>query len=270
MLSCLRYLEHAFMKENQHTGKVFLIAGSEPLGSAGVQADIKAITRCGGWAAASLTCIVDEDTEHIKGIHHLPASLIASQAESFLGSVGADCIKTGILPTVEIIEAVARVLQDYASLPILIDPVVVNFAGEQLVSDAAIEAYKQCLFPLATLITPNRREAEVLLGHPLDDIPSDLRSLARWGNSVLIKSVEKEDYLVDYLYEAPTDTVTPFPKKRLVLTDRNGTGDTLASAIATYLALGCDMQTALSRAEAYMHYFLANPRYIITAGKAKK
>ena len=255
------------MKENSKTGKVFLIAGSEPLGSAGVQADIKAITRCGGWAAAALTCIVDEDTTRIKGIHHLPSQLIASQAESFLSSVGADCIKTGVLPTPEIIEAVAGVLRSYPHQPILIDPVVVNFAGEQLVSDQAIEAYKRCLFPLATLITPNRREAEVLLGHPLNDIESDLRELAQWGCSVLVKSVERDPYLVDYLYEAPSNTLTPFPKKRLHLTDRNGTGDTLASAIATYLALGCDMQTALARAEAYMHFFLANPRYIITVGQ---
>ena len=250
--------------ERENTGKVFLIAGSEPLGSAGVQADIKAITRLGGWAAASLTCIVDEDTARIKSITPLPAALIASQAESFLGSVGADCIKTGVLPSVEIIKAVAEVLQHYKDIPTLIDPVVVNFAGEQLVSNEAIEAYKNLLFPLATLITPNRREAEVLLGHTLHNIEDRWRELSQWGNSVLVKSVEERGYLVDYLYERDTDTVTPFPKKKLVLTDRNGTGDTLASAIATHLAKGCDMQTATARAEAYMHFFLANPRYVIS------
>ena len=90
------------MEKKINTGKVFLIAGSEPLGSAGVQADIKGITRCEGWAAAALTCIVDEDVNRIKGIHHLPTDLIVSQAESFLSTVGADCIKTGILPTEEI------------------------------------------------------------------------------------------------------------------------------------------------------------------------
>ncbi|MCR4921989.1 MAG: hydroxymethylpyrimidine/phosphomethylpyrimidine kinase [Bacteroidaceae bacterium] len=256
-------------KERENTGKVFLIAGSEPLGSAGVQADIKAITRCGGWAAAALTCIVDEDTSRIKGVYPLSPDLIASQAESFLSSVGADCIKTGVLPTKEIIEAVAGVLRRYARVPKLIDPVIVNFAGEQLVSDAAIMAYKQQLFPLATLITPNRREAEVLLGRPLGDVGESLRELSQWGCSVLVKSVEEGKYLVDYLYEADTQTLTPFPKKKLILTDRNGTGDTLASAIATHLALGSDMQTAVARAEAYMHYFLAGPRYVISADLRK-
>ena len=276
------------MEKKENTGKVFLIAGSEPLGSAGVQADIKAITRCGGWAAAALTCIVDEDIHRIKGIHHLPTDLIVSQAESFLSTVGADCIKTGILPTDEIIHAVAGVLKKTlqtpsnsplkgedslplregwgGSCPILIDPVIVNFAGEQLVSDAAIAAYKDELFPLATLITPNVHEAEFLLGHPISDPENDLRTLAEWGCSVLVKSVEEGKYLVDYLYDAASRTLTPHPKKKLVLDDRNGTGDTLASAIATHLAKGDDLATAVMRAEAYMNYFLAGPRYYISAG----
>ncbi|MBR3432784.1 MAG: hydroxymethylpyrimidine/phosphomethylpyrimidine kinase [Bacteroidaceae bacterium] len=253
--------------ESTNTGKVFLIAGSEPLGSAGVQADIKAITRCGGWAAAALTCIVDEDVNRIKGIHHLPTDLIVSQAESFLSTVGADCIKTGVLPSAEIINGVAAVLRKYNRQPILIDPVIVNFAGEQLVSDEAIRAYKEQLFPLATIITPNFREAEFLLGHKLEDVEADLRWLSRWGSSVIVKSVDEGKYLVDYLYDRNTDTLTPHPKKKLLLTDRNGTGDTLASAIATHLAKGEDLQTAVSRAEAYMNYFLAGPRYYISVGK---
>ena len=253
--------------ESTNTGKVLLIAGSEPLGSAGVQADIKAITRCGGWAAAALTCIVDEDVNRIKGIHHLPTDLIVSQAESFLSTVGADCIKTGVLPSAEIINGVAAVLRKYNRQPILIDPVIVNFAGEQLVSDEAIRAYKEQLFPLATIITPNFREAEFLLGHKLEDVEADLRWLSRWGSSVIVKSVDEGKYLVDYLYDRNTDTLTPHPKKKLLLTDRNGTGDTLASAIATHLAKGEDLQTAVSRAEAYMNYFLAGPRYYISVGK---
>ena len=253
--------------EPVNTGKVFLIAGSEPLGSAGVQADIKAITRCGGWAAAALTCIVDEDVNRIKGIHHLPTELIVSQAESFLSTVGADCIKTGVLPSADIINGVAAVLRKYHQQPILIDPVIVNFAGEQLVSDEAILAYKEQLFPLATIITPDFREAEFLLGHKLEDIEADLRWLSHWGASVIVKSVDEGKYLVDYLYDKTTDSITPHPKKKLQLTDRNGTGDTLASAIATHLANGVDLQTAVSRAEAYMNYFLAGPRYYISTGK---
>ena len=105
---------------------VFLIAGSEPLGSAGMQADIKAITACGGYAACALTCIVDEDTSHVKSITPLPTDLIISQAESFLGDVGARCIKTGVMPRPEIIKAVAKLLKKYPNVPLIVDPVVVN------------------------------------------------------------------------------------------------------------------------------------------------
>lgn len=254
------------MEKKINTGKVFLIAGSEPLGSAGIGADIKAITRQEGWAAAALTCIVDEDVHHIKGVHPLPVDLIVSQAESFLSTVGADCIKTGLLPTEEIIRAVAGVLRRFHSQPILIDPVIVNFEGHQLVSDAAIGAYKSELFPFATLITPNIREAEFLLGHKVSDPLSDLRKLSEYGCNVLVKSVDEGKYLVDYLYDRKADTLTPHPKKKLRLDDRNGTGDTLASAIATHLAKGDDLATAVMRAEAYMNYFLAGPRYYISVG----
>lgn len=252
------------MKKKENTGKVFLIAGSEPLGSAGVQADIKAITRQDGWAAAALTCIVDEDVNRIKGIHPLPVELIVSQSESFLSTVGADCIKTGLLPSEQIIRAVAGVLRRYNRQPILIDPVIVNFEGKQLVSDDAIAAYKDELFPLATLITPNVREAEFLLGHRITDPEADLKALSATGSSVLVKSVEEGRYLVDYLYDTASGTLTPHPKKKLQLDDRNGTGDTLASAIATHLAKGDDLATAVTRAEAYMSYFLAGPRYYIS------
>ena len=160
-----------------------------------------------------------------------------------------------MLPSAEIINGVAGVLRKYNRQPILIDPVIVNFAGEQLVSDEAIQAYKEQLFPLATIITPNFREAEFLLGHKLQ------------GCSVIVKSVDEGNYLVDYLYDRESDTVIPHPKKKLTLTDRNGTGDTLASAIATHLAKGEDLLTAVSRAEAYMNYFLAGPRYYISIVK---
>lgn len=254
------------MESKEKTGKVFLIAGTEPLGSAGVQADIKAITRCGGWAAAALTAVVDEDVNRVKGVYPLSADLVVSQVESFLSTVGADCIKTGVLPAADIIRGVATVLRRYRRQPVLIDPVLVNYAGCQLISDECIALYRQQLFPLATLITPNRHEAEFLLGRPLADIHADLRELAQWGCSVLVKSVEREDYLVDYLYDATADRVTSYPKRKLRLTDRNGTGDTLSSAAATYLALGEGLQEAVRKAEEYMHHFLASPRYVISAG----
>ena len=161
---------------------VFLIAGSEPLGSAGMQADIKAITACGGYAACALT----EDTRRVKSVTPLPVELVVSQAESFLGDVGAQCVKTGVLPTAEIIDGVAGVLKRYPNVKKVIDPVIVDSNGVQLVSNESIDAYKEKLFPMATLITPNFREAEVLLKRKITNISEDIKELGQWGNSVIV------------------------------------------------------------------------------------
>ena len=223
---------------------VFLIAGSEPLGSAGMQADIKAITACGGYAACALTGIVDEDTRKVKSVTPLPAELVVSQAESFLGDVGAQCIKTGVLPTAEIIDGVAELLKRYPN----VKKVIVDSNGVQLVSNESIDAYKEKLFPIATLITPNFREAEVLLKRKITNISEDIKELGQWGNSVIVKSMESQvmagrsmpaqDMLSDFLYNAETGEVREFRKRRIATHNVNGTGDSFSSAIATYLAKG--------------------------------
>ena len=241
---------------------VFLIAGSEPLGSAGMQADIKAITACGGYAACALTGIVDEDTRKVKSVTPLPAELVVSQAESFLGDVGAQCVKTGVLPTAEIIDGVAELLKRYPNVKKVIDPVIVDSNGVQLVSNESIDAYKEELFPIATLITPNFREAEVLLKRKITNISEDIKELGQWGNSVIVKSMESQvmvgrgmpaqDMLSDFLYNAETGEVKEFRKRRIPTHNVNGTGDSFSSAIATYLAKGYDLSQAVEKGEEFI------------------
>lgn len=236
---------------------VFLIAGSEPLGSAGMQADIKAITACGGYAACAVTGIVDEDTQSVKSVTPLPAELVASQARSFLNDVGAQCIKTGVLPTAAIIDSVAEVLKEHPDVKKIIDPVIVDSNGEQLVNDDSIAAYKDKLFSLATLITPNRREAEVLIGHRISNIEEDIKELARWGCSVIVKSIEDGDCLIDALYNAETKEFKTFRKKRIDTHNVNGTGDSFSSAIATYLAKGHTLGQAVEKGEEFINKAIA-------------
>ena len=246
---------------------VFLIAGSEPLGSAGMQADIKAITACGGYAACALTGIVDEDTRKVKSVTPLPAELVVSQAESFLGDVGAQCIKTGVLPTAEIIDGVAELLKRYPNVKKVIDPVIVDSNGVQLVSNESIDAYKEKLFPIATLITPNFREAEVLLKRKITNISEDIKELGQWGNSVIVKSMESQvmagrgmpaqDMLSDFLYNAETGEVKEFRKRRIATHNVNGTGDSFSSAIATYLAKGYGLNEAVEKGEEFISKAIA-------------
>ena len=246
---------------------VFVIAGSEPLGSAGMQADIKAITACGGYAACALTGIVDEDTRRVKSVTPMSAELVVSQAESFLDDVGAQCIKTGVLPTAEIIQGVAGVLQRHPKVRKVIDPVIVDSNGVQLVSDESIGAYKKMLFPLATLITPNFREAEVLLKRKITNIAEDIKELGQWGNSVIIKSMQSQTFadqntspqemLSDFLYNAETGEVKEFRKNRIPTHNVNGTGDSFSSAIATYLAKGYSLSEAVEKGEEFISRAIA-------------
>lgn len=235
--------------------RVFLIAGSEPLGSAGMQGDIKAVSACGGYAAGALTCIVDEDTTHVKSIFTIPKEMIVSQAESYLSDVGANCIKTGMLYSAELIEAVAHLLKNYPETPLLVDPVMVNSGGEQLIQTDAINTYKEYLFPMARIITPNRREAELLLGRSLNQnqIEKDLEELCQWGNSVVVKSVPGDGILLDFFRDNTTGEMMTFPKKIIDTKNVNGTGDTFASAIATYIARGYRLSDAVVRAESFIH-----------------
>lgn len=248
------------MEGKKNFSKVFLIAGSEPLGSAGIQADIKAISACGGFAAGSITCIVNEDTLKVKDICTIPVDLVIGQADSFLGDVGADCIKTGMLYSAELIEAVAGLLKKYSTVPLLVDPVMVSSGGDQLIKNDAVEVYKNHLFPMAKIITPNFREAEILLGRKInkDNIIEDLKELAQWGNSVIVKSVPGDGILTDYYYDAIEKQMTSFPKKKIETKNVNGTGDTFGSAIATYIARGYDCLDAVTKAEIFIQQSIKN------------
>src|SRR5574344_136564 len=274
MITDVNHIEHH---------KVFLIAGSEPLGSAGIQADIKSVTACGGYAAGALTCIVNEDTREVKGIMSIPVEMIEGQCRSFLGDVGADCIKTGMLYSRDVIHAVAQILNDFSSVPCVVDPVMVSTAGARLLKDDAIECYKNELFAHATIITPNRREAEVLLGRPLNprNMKADLRALCINGNAVIVKSIGEADggaaanasgsvaygaaagsaceggVLKDYFYDPATDRMRIFSKKYIKTNNRNGTGDTLASAIATYLSRGFKLEDAVAYSEKFIQKAIA-------------
>lgn len=242
-------------KKKKTFSKVFLIAGSEPLGSAGIQADIKAISACRGYAAGAITCIVDEDTKRVKDICMISERMVLGQSESFLSDVGADCIKTGMLYTGEMIKAVASLLKKYRNVPLLVDPVMVSSGGAQLIEDNAIDAYKKYLFPLALITTPNRREAELLLGREIkpENMEDDLKELCQWGNSVIVKSMDEGDILKDFLYDAKEKQMLVYPKKKIDTRNVNGTGDSFGSAIATYIARGYSLQEAVSKAEQFIH-----------------
>ena len=144
--------------------RVLSIAGSDSGGGAGIQADIKAISACGGYAATVITAVTIQNTVGVKGVHVIPAEVVEAQIEAVLEDIGADAVKLGMLPNAEIIEAVARQLIRFQVRNIVLDPVMISTSGHRLIDLSAVEAIRERLFPLATLITPNLPEAEYITG----------------------------------------------------------------------------------------------------------
>jgi len=237
-------------------GRVLIIAGSDSGGGAGIQADIKAVTCLGGFAATAITALTAQNTLGVSGIHEVPSDFVTAQMEAVLSDIGADCIKTGMLASAAIVEAVAEALVVLApDVPLVLDPVMVAKGGAALLADSAAGALATRLIPRARLLTPNIPEAEVLLGRAIPDLAAMERAaadlLALGPRAVLLKGGHMEgDLLVDVL--ADGDGLRRFTGRRIASRSTHGTGCTLASAIACGLAQGLALDAAVARARAYV------------------
>jgi len=238
-------------------GRVLIVAGSDSGGGAGIQADIKAVSALKGYAATAITALTAQNTRGVFGVHEVPPAFVLSQMELVLTDIGADCVKTGMLATVPIIEAVAEGLARFApGVPLVVDPVMVAKGGAALLANDAASALVDKLVRRATLITPNIPEAEVLLGRAIperaamDQAARDL--LALGAKAVLLKGghMEEGPEVVDILAE--DSGITAFAGSRIVSTSTHGTGCTLASAIACGLAQGMALKDCVARARAYV------------------
>ncbi|MGE5506624.1 MAG: bifunctional hydroxymethylpyrimidine kinase/phosphomethylpyrimidine kinase [Actinomycetota bacterium] len=238
------------------TGRVLIIAGSDSGGGAGIQADIKTVTCLGGYAATAITALTAQNTCGVFAVHEVPPDFVVRQMQLVLEDVGADCIKTGMLATTRIIEAVADALERFApQVPLVVDPVMVAKGGAPLLADEAAKTMVARLLPRAAVLTPNLPEAEALLGRAIPDVDAmeeAARDLLAMGpQAVLLKGGHLPgDDLVDIL--ADSTGVRRFTGKRIAGTSTHGTGCTLASAIATGLARGTTLDDAVARARAYV------------------
>lgn len=236
------------------SGRVLIIAGSDSGGGAGLQADIKAVTMLGGFAATAVTAITVQNTLGVHGVHPLSVELIREQGRAVLNDIGTDVIKTGMLGSVEVVEAVADIL-DGAGVPAVVDPVMVAKGGASLLPDLAIDAVRTLMVPRAALLTPNAPEAEALTGIAVTDLDGQRRAgealLAMGAGAVLMKGGHVPgDRVLDLLLTADGDTV--LEGERVETRHTHGTGCTLASACAAGLAQGQTMEAAVANAWAYV------------------
>lgn len=242
---------------NMH-GRVLIIAGSDSGGGAGIQADIKTVTALGGFAMTAITALTAQNTQGVHGVHEVPADFVRDQIEVVLSDLGADCIKIGMLHRPEIILTVIEALKDLApNIPIVADPVMIAKGGASLLADEAQDALKSKLLPMATLITPNIPEAEVLSGlsiHSLEDMQCAAEALIASGSkAVFLKGghMDDPDNVTDLLLEDRGD-VEMFTASRIATSNTHGTGCTVASAIACGIAQGLTIKQSIHRARAYV------------------
>ena len=237
--------------------RVLTIAGSDSGGGAGIQADIKAISAMGCFAASAITAVTVQNTLGVEGVHPIPLDILRGQIEAVLSDIGANAVKVGMLHSSEVVELVAEMVDKYEIKNLVLDPVMVSTSGHRLIEESAIQTLREVLIPRARVITPNIPEAEILAGVKITSsaqFPEVARTLSMGGRvSVLLKAGHLTDECVeDLFYNAEDDTLTLLPSERIETPNTHGTGCTLSSAFAAAIARGEGLTEAARSAKDYI------------------
>jgi hydroxymethylpyrimidine/phosphomethylpyrimidine kinase len=237
------------------------IAGSDSSAGAGIQADVKAFSALGVYGVTAVTCIVAEIPGKVSRIGPLNAEIVRAQIEVLANNFPIAATKTGLLCSAEIISTVARAIVDFGrNVPLIIDPVMVATSGDPLLDVNATKTYENELFPLATLITPNRDEAAKLLGEKIEDRQSMERAAralaAKYGTAVLLKGGHLPgEQAIDILSAA--GKLTEFSAEFVRDVATHGTGCTYSAAIASGLACGETLEMSIQRAKEFVSAAIA-------------
>ena len=235
------------------------IAGSDSSGGAGIQADIKTMTANGVYAMSAITALTAQNTTGVTGIMEVTPEFLSLQLEAIFTDIYPDAVKTGMVSSGELIKTISATLKKYNAQNIVVDPVMVATSGAKLISDEAIEILKAELLPLATVITPNIPEAEVLSGMTIkneeDMIKAAKAIYEKFNCNVLLKGGHQINDANDLLYR--DGGYVWFKGKRIDNPNTHGTGCTLSSAIASNLAKGENLDDAVKHAKEYISGALA-------------
>ena len=237
--------------------RVLIIAGSDSGGGAGIQADIKTASMLGAHAMTAVTAITAQNTLGVTAIHAVPAEVILAQIDAVVDDLGVDAVKIGMIGSAFaanlIADRIAALKEVQPRLPVVFDPVMVATSGAELADDATVAAFGR-LMDVATIVTPNMPELQRLTDEE-DPVAAALHLVGKHGCAVLIKGGHEEgDALADALIE--TDNMTSWQGQRIDTTSTHGTGCTLATGIATFLAQGCSLNHAVSRSREFVRLSL--------------
>lgn len=234
---------------------VLSIAGSDPSGGAGIQADLKSISALGGYGAAVITAITAQNTLGVQGVFPLAAEVVRAQLDSVCSDLQLGAVKIGMVHDAGLVEVIVECLKQYQPPFIVYDPVMISTSGRRLMTEESIAAIEQQLFPYCSLITPNLDEASLLVGHRLET-PEEMAEAGgvlarRYGCNVLVKGGHLcGERMCDVLCDGEASQLFEATKSRS--NNLHGTGCTLSSAIATYLAQGEALPDAIAQAKKYI------------------
>ncbi len=250
-----KFLDMKIKLETTTPAKVLSIAGSDPSGGAGIQADIKAIMALGGYAATAITALTVQNTMGVKSVFAVPVDVVAEQIAAVMEDIEPQAVKIGMVKDTAIVQTIADAIAKYKPQYVVYDPVMVATSGDKLIDDNTIDIIERKLIPQATLITPNLSEAQVLWGRKIDGIAEMEQAgkelSAKYETNILIKGGHlKGDGMCDVL--CFSGKITRFTEQRIDTNNLHGTGCTLSSAIATLLAKGYDLKRAVKEAKAYV------------------
>lgn len=242
---------------NSNIPIVLTIAGSDSGGGAGIQADIKAISATGGYACSVITALTAQNTQRVSGVLPIPVTFIEQQLDAVFTDLNIVAVKVGMLADANIIQVVAQKLRQYQPQFVVLDPVMVATSGDLLLQPEAIDSLKTYLLPIATLVTPNLAEAAALLGCAIPTTEAQMHQMAEQMRgldclAVLLKGGHLADEANSNDLLITADKTHVFQAQRIATMNTHGTGCTLSSAIASYLAQGDNLQAAVSRAKQYL------------------
>jgi len=248
---------------------VLTIAGSDPSGGAGIQADLKTFSALGCYGMSVITALTAQNTLGVTGIHSLPPDFVAQQLDTLLQDITPGAIKIGMVHTPELAVVIADCLLQFPHIPVVLDPVMIATSGDRLIEDATAAAIIQKLFPLATVITPNMDEASLLAGIPVTSVPdmqaAGKKILSMGSKAVLVKGGHlPSETLTSLLLASQSQEVTEYTSQKIATKNMHGSGCTLSSAIAAYLALGNALPHAVQKAQDYVHGAILQGADVIT------
>jgi len=238
----------------RHIKKALTIAGSDSGGGAGIQADLKTFAAFDVYGMSAITAVTAQNTVGVNGVQAIPADFVGLQFESILADMGVDGIKTGMLQNTEIVITVSQKLKDCKVDFVVVDPVMMSTSGHALLESKAVDVMKQSLIPLATLVTPNIPEAEILSSlsiHTMDDMRLAAKEIHCLGcQAVLIKGGHGTGQAVDLLYNG--EQFFRFTSKRISTKNTHGTGCTFSAAILANLINGKNLKDSITISKKYV------------------